>query len=209
MAGAEVKAAVKRKRKVAPEATKKRRRSSSQSSADNDGEDEHARILLLENSILESRKNYNNIAELLRVATKRRGEDGSDVAVVGAVSLCRVFIRLLASGALSKKKDASEKDETVARWLRERLAEYKECLVSMLGREESSLTALTLSMRTLKAESENLHSKGEYIFTGSFLTSIVLALAQPDGSVNARNEFVEEFLDQHDDIRFYTFKAIR
>ena len=206
MAGAIVaESALKRKPKGGPEPSKKRPRSDSNSR--NDGDDEQSQILLLENGIVESRKNYNNITTLIEISQKQG--DNADAAVVAAVSLCRVFIRLLALGNLTRKKDASEKDETIVRWLRERLGEYKENIISMFRLDETALTALTLAMRILKAEAEHLHGNSEYIFPAAFLAEIVTALIQPEVDVSARNEFLGAFVNEHDDIRFYTFKAAR
>jgi U3 small nucleolar RNA-associated protein 19 len=207
MPGAVADAALKRKRKGGLQAAKKRPRSNSNESSSSDGEDEQSKILLLENGILESRKNYNNITTLIEISRKQ--DDSVETAVVAAVSLCRVFIRLLASGNLSKKKDASEKDKTIMRWLRERLGEYKGSLLPLLKRDEAALTALTLSMRILKAEAEHLHSGAEYTFPTAFFAEIVSALVQPEVDDNVREEFMEKFVNEHDDIRFYTFKSVR
>lgn len=213
MPEAVVETALKRKRKAVPQAAKKRRRSSSDESSSNSGsdaEDEQSKILLLESSILESRKNYNNITTLIDISRKQGDNDDSvQTAVVAAVSLCRVFIRLLASGNLTKKKDASDKDQTIVQWLRERLADYKGCLLSMFELDEAAFTALTLSMRILKAEGEHLHSGAEYTFPTAFFTELVTALVQAEVDDGVRKEFMEKFVGEHDDIRFYVFKSIR
>lgn len=206
------KPALKRKRKQELEPVKKRQRSASQSSSsnsnsDSDDDGEQSRILLLENSILESRKNYNNIIDLIEIL--RKHGDAAETAVVAAVSLCRVFVRLLAAGILSKKKDASEKDETIVRWLRQRLAEYKESLLPLFVFDEAALTALTLSMRILKAEAEHLHNGAEYTFPRPFFTEVVTALMQPEVDARARKELLGKFVDKYDDIRFYTLRSVR
>jgi U3 small nucleolar RNA-associated protein 19 len=200
----------KRKLNGGEEPAKKRSRSTSSDSdsdSDSDVEDRQAEILLLENAILESRKNYNNITTLIGIAQK--GNEDTEQAVVAAVSLCRVFIRLLAAGSLTKKKGASEKEETVVRWLRERLSEYRTILTSMLQQEEAALSASTLSMRLLKAESQYLNGSGEYHFPAASFTEFVSGLFQPEVDGSVRKEFIEKFVDEYDDIRYYTFRAIR
>ncbi|KAL1845276.1 hypothetical protein VTK73DRAFT_753 [Phialemonium thermophilum] len=208
MPGSTLEASLKRKRREAPEDSKKRRKSSSPETDETDIDDtEQSRILLLEKSILESKKNYNNIVTLIEILANR--EENANAAIVAAVALCRVFVRLLAQGNLSKKKDASEKDKTVTRWLRDRLVEYKRSIVAALAEEDTASTALTLSMRVLKAEAEHMHGNAEYYFPGAFLAEIITALIQTVADQNVRNEFVEKFANSYDDLRFYTFKTIR
>ncbi|KAJ9137949.1 Nucleolar complex protein [Pleurostoma richardsiae] len=197
--------ATKRKRQITKDAPKKRARS--ESSDEEEEEDAQARVLLLENGILESKKNYNNITSLIDIA-RRQDEDGES-AMVAAVSLCRVFIRLLAAGSFLRKKDMSEKDVVVIRWLRDRLSEFEEVLLSMFSRDEFASTALTLSMRLLKAEAEYLDGKDERTFPHAFFTQIVAAVVQGDVEEEVRKEFLEKYVDEFDDIRFYTFKAIK
>lgn len=202
----------KRKHKGGEESAKKRARSTSsddyESDSDGDVADAQSRIVQLEKEILESRKHYNNIATLISLAQKVDAQD-AEVAVVAAVSLCRVFIRLLAAGGLTKKKGASEKEETVVRWLRERLAEYRRLLTSMLEQEQAALTATTLSMRLLKAEAQYLNGTGEYSFPGASFSEFMNGLMRPGVDDSVRGEFVEKFVDEYDDIRFYTFRTLR
>lgn len=199
---------VKRKRPVAKEAPRKRARSESESgSGSSDDEDPQAEILLLESAILESKKHYNNITTLIEIA--RNQEEDGEKALVAAVSLCRVFIRLLAAGNLLRKKNLPEKEVVVVHWLRDRLLEYHEVLSSIFGKEEQAMTALTLSMRLLKAEGQYPQSdKEEYNFPKVFLTQIVGAMSQSGVDETVRKEFVDKFVDEFDDIRLFTFKAI-
>lgn len=180
----------------------------SESESDGQVDGRHSKILLLENEILESRKHYNNIATLIGLAQNGDPQDEA-VAVVAAVSLCRVFIRLLAAGNLTKKKGASEKEETVKRWLRERLSEYRRILTTMLQQDEAALTASTLSMRLLKAEAQYLSGTGEYSFPGASFSEFIVGLVQPEVDDSVRAEFIEKFVDEYDDIRFYTFRTLR
>ncbi|RKU46477.1 hypothetical protein DL546_007940 [Coniochaeta pulveracea] len=202
---------VKRKRKSAEEPSKKKKKARSESSDESgsDSEDQQSKILLLENGILESRKNYNNISSLLSIAKKYEDEEEVDTAVVAAVSLCRVFIRLLANGNLTTKKGASEKEQTVLRWLRERLSEYRTTLISMLQHDGAAMTALTLGMRLLKAEAQYAHGSEDYSFPGQSFAAILEGLLQPEVEEDVRDEFGEKFVGEYDDIRFYTFRTLR
>lgn len=197
---------VKRKRPVVKERPKKRARS--ESSHEEEDEDPQAEILLLETAILESKKNYNNIPALITIA--RGIEQDEDKALLAIVALCRVFIRLLAAGSLRRKKGLSEKDVTVVHWLRDRLSEYHEAVLSLFSQEGQAITALTLSMRLLKAEGQYPQSdKDEYSFPKAFLRNIVSALCQPEVDQAVRQEFIEKFVDEFEDVRFYTFKAVQ
>ncbi|KAH8128455.1 hypothetical protein FP744_10008659 [Trichoderma asperellum] len=179
----------------------KRRRSSNE-----EAEDPSAKILLMEQGILESKKNYNDIAKLLSIAS--RYEDGEEESTLAAVALCRIFLRLLAQGSLVAKKHLSEKESVVFGWLKDQYSQYKALLQDMLKDEDLAVTALTLSMRTLKAEGEHLHNKEEYTFPQAFLEGIVAVLIMSD-SDEARKAFLESYVEEYDDIRYYTFKSVK
>lgn len=199
----------KRKRSATKEAPRKRARS--ESSQDEQEDDAQADILSLEAGILESRKNYNNITALIGIAraVDEEDDDVQENALLATVALCRVFIRLLSAGALLRKKGMPEKDVVVVHWLRDRLAECREVILSLFSREEHAMTALTLSMRLLKTEGQNPPSdKEEYNFPKASLKDIVLALSQPEVDQVVRKEFVEKFVDEFEDVRLYTFKAV-
>ena len=150
----------KRKRASVGEKSAKRRRSSEGECHD----DPNARILLMEQGILESRKNYNDIVVLLTTSKK-----GDEESLLATVALCRIFVRLLAQGSLVFKKSLSEKDGVVVGWLRDQLSLYKKVLLSLLADEDLAVTALTLCMRILKAEGEYLSDREEYSFPTTFM----------------------------------------
>ncbi len=190
---------VKRKRSSAEKRPAKRARSES-----SDEEDTEAQILLLENAIFESKKNYNNIATLIKIL--RADQEDADEPVIAAISLCRVFTKLMVSGAMSKKGEASEKDVVVMTWLKERYSEYKKALVGLLEEEEIAPTAFALCMRLLKTE--GLHLRAGQEFPISFLVDIVRVLVKPESNANTRREFSQKYVEEYDDIRFYTLEAI-
>lgn len=190
----------KRKRVSSEKTPSKRARSESSD------EDPQAQILLLENEIFESKKNYNNVAKLIKIL----GADTEDLdePLVAAISLCRVFMRFMASGELEKKTGSTDKDVVVIKWLRERYSEYKTALLDLLADEGIGNTALELCMRLLKIEGEHLRNGQDYNFPATFLAQIVQVLLDPGTDESARKEFSEKFVEEYDDIRFYTFDAI-
>ncbi|KAH7328877.1 CBF/Mak21 family-domain-containing protein [Stachybotrys elegans] len=186
------------------DAPRKARRSSS-SSQDSDAEDPSAKILLMEQGILESRKNYNDIALLLKTMKQT---DGNPESMLAAVALCRIFVRLLAQGALIPKKTLSEKETVVVSWLKDQLAQYRTGLLQLLQDEELAETVLTLCMRLLKAQGEHLYDRDEYNFPTVFLQEIVAAIITSDNE-DVRQAYIQGYAEQYDDIRFYTFKSVK
>ncbi|KAI9048094.1 hypothetical protein LZ554_007890 [Drepanopeziza brunnea f. sp. 'monogermtubi'] len=199
----------KRKRTSSEKYRSKRARSESPDSSEEQEEEEEedgqAQILLLAEEIFESKKNYNNITKLIHIL----GEDSeeADDSVLAAVSLCRVFTRLIVSGDMNAKKGASEKDTVVIKWLKERYLEYKSGLLLLLGEEGISSTALDICMRLLKTEGQHLRGL-EYKFPTTFLADMVRVLLDPESDASTRKEFSEKFVEEYDDIRFYTLEAL-
>ncbi|KAI9746106.1 MAG: hypothetical protein M1818_000787 [Claussenomyces sp. TS43310] len=190
---------VKRKRQASRNEPSKRSRSESSE------EDVQGRILSLENEIFEAKKHYNNISTLIQIL-RGKGEP-QESSYVAAIALCRVFARLMASGDFARKSDASEKDAIVIQWLKERYSEYKIALLELLASISGS-TALTLAMRTLKNEGTYLRNDKEYNFPTSFLTDIIRLLLRADIDDTLRKEFSEKYVEEYDDVRFYTFEAV-
>lgn len=189
----------KRKRKSSEARPAKRARSESSE------EDIQTQILLLETEIFESKKNYNNVTTLIKLL--QDDDEDPDSSVVAAISLCRVFTRLMVSGEMTKNQ-GTEKEAVVVKWLKERYSEYKTAVLALLGEEGISMTALTLCMRLLKIEGQHLHNSKEYNFPTNFLTDIVRVLLRPGSDGSARKEFSEKYVEENDDIRFYTLEAV-
>lgn len=191
----------KRKRKSSETRPSKRARSES-----SEDDDVQAQILLLETKIFESKKNYNNVTTLIKLL--RDGNEDADNSIVAAISLCRVFTRLMVSGEMVKRDGTTEKDAVVVKWLRERYSEYKTTILAFLGDEGISSTALTICMRLLKTEGQHLHDGKEYSFPTKFLTDIVRMVFKLDSDGSTRKEFSEKYVEENDDLRFYTLEAI-
>ncbi|KAL2070852.1 hypothetical protein VTL71DRAFT_13878 [Oculimacula yallundae] len=193
----------KRKRSSSEKGPSKRARSESSESSDE--EDSQAQIILLADEILKSKKNYNNISKLIQILGTE-GEEADD-AVVAAISLCRVFTSLMVSGDMIKKQTTTEKDAVVIKWLKERYSEYKNGLLLLLGEEGVSSTVLDLCMRLLKTEGQHLRGL-EYSFPTAFLTDMVRVFLDPESDEAVREEFSETYVEEYDDVRFYTLEAL-
>jgi U3 small nucleolar RNA-associated protein 19 len=201
----------KRKREDATQAkavTKPRKAPKTTATAEN----AQAKVLLLEEQIVEGRQHYNNIVELQSLAANVEKKPKS--ATLAAVALCRVFCRLIASEELIKKPGMSDGDAQIVQWLKARQKDYVEGLArawieSPDAARES--TALTLLMRLVKAETSQDHRRSDQAWrtpSGTFAT-LVQALLENTDAEGARQEFVEKYVEEHDDVRFYTFLAIR
>lgn len=101
--------------------------------ADDDDEDKN-RIQQLEDQIAESRKYYNNIVTLLSLFVTE--DTAKSPNLTAALSLCRVFCRLMAGGQFNKPKGASEQDLILVAWLKERYQEYQQGLITVLKKTE-------------------------------------------------------------------------
>ena len=192
-----------RKRRI--RADEEEEEESSQNSDEEVDDVENGEILLLETQIFESKKNYNNIAKLIQLAQDR--EEDAQLALVAAVSLCRVFIRLLALGDFDKAKDAAKKQIMIVRQLREWLSDFTDALSSLLHEDEAAFTALTLSMRLWKAAADHLPDTDS--LPSDLFKKTVQSLLHADVDERVRTEFLENFMGPHDDVRFYTYRAIQ
>ncbi|KAK5129387.1 hypothetical protein LTR08_003547 [Meristemomyces frigidus] len=176
------------------------------------GDSTQATILQLEEQILESRKHYNNIVELQSLVNSV--ETKPKTATLAAVALCRVFCRLVASDELVKRNGASEADDQVVQWLKARLRAFVEVLsTSWIGSTDATQesTALTLIMRIVKEETSQGSKRSDQAWRTerSTFNTLVTALLEKPEAEGARQEFVEKFVEEHDDVRFYMFGAIR
>lgn len=104
--------------------------------AESHSDDAMAKVLELEEQISESRKHYNNIATLLSMLNAEDNAAQPNLTV--AVSLCRVFSRLIAGGNLTETERAAENEKIIVAWLKERCREYQKALVAILRESDPS-----------------------------------------------------------------------
>lgn len=171
-------------------------------------EDMQSQILLLEEQILASPKHYDNITTLHNLVTNVGKKPKA--ATVAAVALCRAFCRLIAGEKLAKQTGASQAEIKTIQWLRSALREYVSAVASWIGSPDAAKesTALTLLMRIVKEEAA---VGGEQSWRGgsSTFVAVVGALLRESDAEAAREEFVDRYLEEHDDVRFFTFAAIK
>ena len=170
-----------------------------------------ADILLLEEQILDSREHYNNIVKLQDLINN--GDKKSKSATLAAIALCRVFCRLISGEHLINRKNDTESDIQVVQWLKQRLRDYVESLTGWIGSPDAAKenTALTLLMRIVKEETsqESKRSEQAWRTEKSTFYTLVKALLETIDAEEARQAFVEKYVEEHDDVRFYTMLAIK
>ena len=170
--------------------------------------DPQEEVLGLEQKILGSRTNYNSIHTLLDHI--RVGGSAEEKAMLAAVALCRVFCRLMAAGNLNKPQDKASNEATIVQWLRERLQDYENGLLKVLKDEDAGRqsTALTLLMRLVKEEATHLNKSEEAIWRDGLFEKLLRTLVEDGMAEDTRAEFVEKYVEEYDDVRYYTFARL-
>ena len=186
-------------------------RKAPKSSSSGSSEDAQAQILALEAQVLESPKHYGNIDTLQKHVANV--EKKPKTATLAAVTLCRVFCRLIAGEKLVRRNDHSEKTVQTVQSLRQRLRDYVQSMTSWIGSPDAATesTALTLLMRVAKEEVSQEAKRAEQAWRTpqSVFTLTLKALLEKTDAEGARQEFVEKYLEEHDDVRFYTFLGLK
>ncbi|KAI9374379.1 CBF/Mak21 family-domain-containing protein [Aspergillus egyptiacus] len=176
--------------------------------AENESAESMARIQQLEDQIAESRKYYNNIATLISMLS----QDGSGISpnLAVAVSLCRVFSRLIAGGNLTEPDRAAENEKIVVAWLKERCREYQRLLVSIMRESDASsqVTALTLAMRLLNERAAHIPGDDIQVWTSGLFRNIFEAVVEAREGQALRSEFLENFVKAYEDVAYYTFMQV-
>jgi len=168
-------------------------------------------VLLLEEQVLESREHYNNIMTLQQLASNITKKPKT--ATLAAIALCRIFCRFIAGEKLIALKSHDDADEQITRWLKQRLRDYVAEMLGWIGSPDAvkENTALALLMKIVKEETMQESKRAEQAWRTEHSTFYVLVktlLEQPDAE-GARQGFVEEFVEEYDDVRFYTMLAIK
>jgi U3 small nucleolar RNA-associated protein 19 len=158
-------------------------------------------VLKLEAEILESRKHYNNIVNLISIA-----KENAEASLLASVALCRVYCRLYAAGSLAKSKSTTEPELVIIQWLKARLNEYIDLLIDLLRDEASGTqtTALTLLMRLVK---EEVNQQGPLVWEKGIFSRALRIVLSSD-SEDLRHEFRTKYFDDWDDFRFHTLDQI-
>ncbi|KAF4213021.1 hypothetical protein CNMCM8980_000153 [Aspergillus fumigatiaffinis] len=176
--------------------------------AETQSDGEMAKIQELEDQISESRKYYNNIVTLISMLNADGNEGKPNLAV--AVSLCRVFSRLMALGNLTETSRAAENEKIIVAWLKERCREYQKALISILREADpsSQVTALTLCMRILNERATHLPGDDTQVWLSGLFKNVFEAVVEAKNGQALRSEFLDQFAKAYEDVRYYTFVQV-
>lgn len=165
-------------------------------------------FLQLEKHILRSRRHYNSIPDLVELAREPHGYAGRQQFAV--VALCRIFCRLLAGGNMTTSGAGAESEAIIVRWLRERYTDYQAIVMNLLctGDFERQSAALTLSMQLVKEEVSNLKLNEHRLWKSGMFADVVRTLVMTGPDDRTRERFIKDFVEEYDDIRFYTFMVL-
>lgn len=187
-------------------------------------------IKQLEETILESAKNYNEIVKLLSalqeyvedsdraVSTKRSGKASKDtdpkaISMALISSLFTIFGKLLKKNQLRSFPSMTPAQQQVTEWLGAKYKEYKHCLYQIIRTStDDSLQSLVIEIifRLVKIENTK-YSVGEIYFPKLLLLNTFQAIlfASEDSHVEvAIEEFLDNYLIVFDDIRYYFMNLV-
>ncbi|KAF4551037.1 CBF/Mak21-like protein [Elsinoe fawcettii] len=196
-----------KKRKRVPENGSKRRVATRRDEG-GDNEDAHDQILQLETNILDTGEVQSNVAKLLKAFKSKQRDLGTNLAA--GVALCRIFYRFIAAERLVKIKGLLPEEREEVDWLRARLEDFVTGLCDLIVQDEPEVqsTAMTLLMRIVKAETSQQEARSAQAWKTGAFSKLMRVLVTEESLDDLRIEFVETFVEEHDDVRFYTYLAI-
>ncbi|KKA23846.1 Ribosome biogenesis protein Noc4 [Rasamsonia emersonii CBS 393.64] len=138
------------------------------------------------------------------------GDSSRQPNLAVAVSLCRVFCRLIAGGNLKEPNRATEQEKIIVAWLKERCQEYQKALLDIIREADpsSQITAFTLCMRIVSARAMHLPGSETQVWSTGFFKGVFEALIETEDGDSLRSEFVEKYVKEYEDVRYYTFQQI-
>ncbi|KAJ2865400.1 Maturation and nuclear export of 40S ribosomal subunits interacting protein [Coemansia aciculifera] len=166
------------------------------------------RIILLENNVVSSQQNLNDVVDILSIAKSGNVE----TMFVATNSLGRIFAGLWKQGLLKRNKDGKTAASTVSDWLRGNYNEYIGILKTQLKHSEAAIqvAALKLLMQAVVHEGENASkSSGSYEFPNSLYLSILeLILDGSEASDHLLRTLADSYLNLYDDLRYYFYRDV-
>ncbi|KAJ5765715.1 hypothetical protein N7520_005274 [Penicillium odoratum] len=195
---------------AAVDASKKRKSSknagapSKRRAVADDVADTPSTIEKLEKEIAESPSKLNNIVTLFKMLNVEESAKNPNLAV--AVSLCRIFSRLMAAGDFTTSSRATPEEKKRTEWIRSTCLNYMDRLVDIMREADatSQTTALALSMRMIKARITHVPADEGVAWSNNFKSIVEAVIENQD----LHTEFITKFLKGYEDVRYYTFGHI-
>ncbi|GAM90915.1 hypothetical protein ANO11243_089620 [Dothideomycetidae sp. 11243] len=196
-----------KKRKREDNGTTKRRVAKKQESSDGESSNQD-QILELESKITETGEYCTGIQRILRIFESK--PQATEQRLAAAVASCRIFYRLIAGEQLIKRKSMTVEDREEIDQLRQLLTRYIDGLCKLLADTDGHVqsTSLTLLMRIIKAEVSQQEARSTQAWKSGAFHSLVRALLTEETARDSLQEFVETFVEENDDVRFYTFVSV-
>ena len=180
--------------RAAPKA-KRRRDETTQNASEVD-----CRLQKLEDGLSKTTDGRSQMSELISMFDLASPDSECNLKV--AISLCRVFSRMMATGRFTWPK-SKEEPEWQMRDYRSFQSIVQQCLQK--GNRSTPTTMLKLHMRMLKEESS--HSPESFRIFESF-SGLVSALIEAEDGAEVRKTFAEEYLQQYQDCCYSSLEAI-
>lgn len=170
-------------------------------------------IKSMEEGILSSTKNYNDILVLLNAL--ETSDNNSKTLYNLSGGLVRIFGKLAKNGALRSSKDSSESQEKVKNWLLTRYGEFKDILLEMVKSSSNSATittALTVLIKLLSVESNYMAPNADEsgYCPRPLLNNVIRSLLTSKGDTEPALELLagDDYLDTYDDLRYYFYREV-
>lgn len=148
------------------------------------------------------------LARLIQHAAKVAKDHNAQT--LSMVALCRVFCRLFAAGDMVKTANTAVEDSQRLKHLKAQYSTYVDLLTDQiltLASAEQSVP-LTLLMRLVKQETRQEGRRGEQAWLSGTFPRLVESLARHISTENAAAEFVETYVEEHDDVRFHLYAVV-
>ncbi|KAK9700369.1 Maturation and nuclear export of 40S ribosomal subunits interacting protein [Basidiobolus ranarum] len=187
---------------------KKKRTDSKPKAIKKEIEETIAKVRSLEKGVQESKKNLNDIVQIVEYCENEHPE----IIYAAINSLQRIFVDFLKKGDLQKIKenanvDGAEKAKlVVSTWLRDHYIKYYNHLLRLLCHQEPSLQVTALNL-LLDFTAKETSMTG--VFPNFLYFKIVEALVNNDNfNGGLQSALMEKYLNYYDDLRYYFLKDL-
>ncbi|KAL9014752.1 MAG: hypothetical protein Q9180_008926, partial [Flavoplaca navasiana] len=117
----------------------------------------------------------------------------------------------MVNGSMSQSREMPDNERTIAQWLRAQHESYNNILLEMLMDTNPGMqsTALTLLMRLQKEFADNLEEPShDHRRHEGNLRRAVARITNSDSMELIREEFVRQYVQVYDDVRYFTFACL-
>ncbi|KAJ2740724.1 Maturation and nuclear export of 40S ribosomal subunits interacting protein, partial [Coemansia sp. BCRC 34301] len=166
-------------------------------------------IIELENKVVSSQQNLNDLVDILRIAKSGNVE----TMFVATNSLGRIFAGLWKQGLLKRSgKEENASTAAVHSWLRSNYNEYLGVLKAQLKHAEAAIQVGALKLLMQAVAHEGMHasqSSGAYEFPNAlYLNILELVLDSTEPTDQLLRSLADSYLNLYDDLRYYFYRDV-